>query len=110
MFKFSAMTMNRTDLQERVEQLRRGFNTKVRNAEESFGQKISKAVKQRLAPFSRIQANAAAEGESFGEQVKEAAKKRAAETPEHQKNSKERAAKDRSRYHPPQPRKHSKSD
>ena len=34
----------------------------------------------------------------------------AAETPEHQKNSKERAAKDRSRYHPPQPRKHSKSD
>jgi hypothetical protein len=49
MFIFNPAVMSSSDLDERVEQLKRGFVTPVQTAELSFEQRLKQAVKQRVS-------------------------------------------------------------
>jgi len=109
MFKFIAHINSTTELERQVDEFRRGLETPVQTAEPDFGELLKEATKQRAAAFRRNR-NVSAQDESFAEKLKQATKERAAKSPDHQKNSKERANKDRARYLKPQQRKPTKGE
>lgn len=68
-----------SDLQERVEEMRRNSETPVRGAELDFGQRLKTATKRRVAAFQGSPINAHVQAsDDFAEQLKQATKQRGA--------------------------------
>jgi hypothetical protein len=104
MFKFtspSAAVMTATDLQQRVEEVRRGFDEQPPpGRSESFGHKLSAAAKRlaRQRPiFSQASASAASnEGESFAEKLSREIQRQLGSRS--QQAARDRADKEKARY------------
>jgi hypothetical protein len=95
-------TMTATDLQERVEQVQRDLDKDPPQAPESFGKKLSEAVKQRVnnrrLPAGIVAQAATSSDESFTEKVTKAVKEQTARRPDSRKATEDRAEQERSRY------------
>ena len=108
MFKFTSPIMSAADLQEQVEQLKRGLGKPVQGPPDDFGQRLKEATRRRVAPFrgNRIQAHVKAEDETFADKLRKAVQLH----PKSKEQAGKNADKDRARYHKPQQRKPTKSD
>jgi len=104
--------MNASDLQKRVEQIRRDSEKVVQGAEPDFRQRLKEATQRQLSRHqrSRIEANVAASDESFAAKLSKATKALAARRPETCKQHYERAEKERARYRKLTRRPHTKSE
>jgi hypothetical protein len=105
MFKFVGGTMTAADLEEHVAEMRAASLKPIQGAEPDFGQRLKAATQRRLG--KRITANASADGgEDYGQKLKQAVQRH----PKSKEQTQKSAEKQRSRYHPPQRRKATKSD
>jgi hypothetical protein len=111
MLNFNRETNNASDLDERVKQLKRGFETPVQGPPDDFGKKLKEATKRRVSGFGPITATTAAIGEeTFEDKLREAVVARKAVRALTRKEHEQYVKKEGERYKPMTQRPRTKSD